>query len=223
MNAPVSSETYAAQIRRLADLTARVAAQRDEARSWYAQQVAAADRAVADATEQVRRAEAEVAEAQRMVERVDAEATHLWKQLRARIGAGGRRLGDPPGPALDATGDPVPLLRGVRELLERTRQPGELPSSANPLLVACGIGGALVAYALGEGARALGAGSGGDLAVGMPVLALVVTLLGPLVGLAPARLLADRRHAVLTPRPIILVAAAGLATTALLLTLTATR
>ncbi|WBC15659.1 hypothetical protein O7600_02140 [Micromonospora sp. WMMA1998] len=221
MNEPVSSETYSAQIRRLAELTARVSAQRAEAHTWYAEQVAAADRAVADAAEQVRQAQAEVAEARRMVDRVDGEVTHLWGQLRARLGV--RRLGDPPGPTRDAAGDPVPLLRGVRELLERTGQPGELPGAVNPLLIACGVGGALVAFLLGLGARALGAGSGGDLAVGLPVLALVVTLLGPLVGLAPARLLADRRHAVLTPRPMILVAASGLATTLLLLVVTYTR
>ncbi|SCL28454.1 hypothetical protein GA0070624_3696 [Micromonospora rhizosphaerae] len=219
MNEPVSSETYAAQLRRLAELTARVAAQRAEAHTWYAQQCAAADRAVAEATARLRRAEAEVAEARELVERVDAEATHLWQQLRDRVGAGARRLGDPPGPALDAAGDPVPLLHRVRELLDRTRQPVELPGSVDPLLALCGVGGAVVAYALGVGARALGAGSGGDLAVGMPVLALVVTLLGPLVGLAPARLLADRRHAVLGPRPITVVLAAGLVTTVLLLTL----
>ncbi|MFU8875846.1 hypothetical protein [Micromonospora sp. SL4-19] len=219
MNEPVASETYAAQIRRLAELTARVAAQRAEAHTWYAQQCAAADRAVAEAAEQVRRAEAEVAEARELVERVDAEATHLWGELRARVGPSARRLGDPPGPARDASGDPVPLLHGVRQLLDRTRQPGELPGSANPLLVCCGVGGSVVAYALGAGARALGAGSGGDLAVGMPVLALVVTLLGPLVGLAAARLLADRRHAALSPRPIALVVAAGLAATVLLLAL----
>ncbi|SCG42981.1 hypothetical protein [Micromonospora humi] len=223
MNEPVSSETYSAQIRRLAELTARVSAQRSEAHTWHAQQVAAAERAVAEAAEQVRRAEAEVDEAQRMVERVDGEVTHLWAQLRARLGGGTRRLGDPPGPVRGAAGDPVPLLHGVRELLERTGQPGELPGSVNPLLIACGVGGALVAFLLGIGARALGAGSGGDLAVGLPVLALVITLLGPLVGLAPARLLADRRHAVLTPRPMILVAASGLATTLLLLTVTYTR
>ncbi|MFI2713707.1 hypothetical protein ACH495_26650 [Micromonospora sp. NPDC018662] len=223
MNEPVSSETYTAQIRRLAELTARVAAQRAEAHTWYAQQVAAAERAVAEAGEQVRLAEAELAEAQRMVDRVDGEVTHLWAQLRARLGGGTRRLGDPPGPVRGAAGDPVPLLRGVRELLDRTGTPGELPGSVNPLLIACGVGGALVAYLLGIGARALGAGSGGDLAVGLPVLALVVTLLGPLVGLAPARLLADRRHAVLTPRPMIMVAASGLATTLLLLTVTYTR
>ncbi|WP_089157852.1 hypothetical protein [Micromonospora sp. NBS 11-29] len=222
MNEPVSTDTYTAQIRRLAELTARVSAQRAEAHGWYAEQVAAAERAVAEAAEQVRAAEAEVAEAQRMVDRVDGEVTHLWAQLRDRIGGGPRRLGDPPGPVRDAAGDPVPLLRGVRELVQRTGAPGELPGSVNPLLIACGIGGALVAYVLGLGARALGAGSGGDLAVGLPVLALVVTLLGPVVGLAPARLLADRRHAVLTPRPMILVGATGLATTLLLLTVTYT-
>ncbi|MBM0229753.1 MULTISPECIES: hypothetical protein [Micromonospora] len=219
MNEPVASETYAAQIRRLAELTSRVAAQREEAHTWYAQQCAAADRAVAEATAQVRRAEAEAAEARELVERVDAEAAHLWQELRTRLGASARRLGDPPGPARDASGDPVPLLHGVRELLDRTRQPGELPGSLNPLLVLCGVGGAVVAYVLGVGARAVGTGSGGDLAVGMPVLGLVVTLLGPLVGLAPARLLADRRHAVLGPRPITVVLTAGLVTTVLLLAL----
>jgi hypothetical protein len=219
MNEPVSSETYAAQLRRLAELTARVAGQRAEAHTWYAQQCAAAERAVAEAAEQVRRAEAELVEARDLVERVDAEAADLWGQLRDRIGWSGRRLGDPPGPARDAAGDPLLLLEGVRELLARARRPGELPGSANPVLVACGVGGAVVAYLLGLAARALGHGSGGELAVGMPVLALVITLLGPLVGLAPARLIADRRHAVLTPRPMLLVAGAGLATTLVLLAL----
>ncbi|MBM0240372.1 hypothetical protein JNW88_30765, partial [Micromonospora sp. ATA32] len=60
MNQPVASTTYAAQVRRLAELTDRVATQRAEARAWYEQQCAAADRAVTEATEQVRRAEAEV-------------------------------------------------------------------------------------------------------------------------------------------------------------------
>ncbi|MCI4067088.1 hypothetical protein MRQ36_32795, partial [Micromonospora sp. R77] len=60
MNEPVTSETYAAQLRRLAELTARVATQRAEAHDWYAQQCAAAERAVAEATAEVRRAEAAV-------------------------------------------------------------------------------------------------------------------------------------------------------------------
>ncbi|MEU8184945.1 hypothetical protein AB0B85_11850 [Micromonospora sp. NPDC049044] len=218
MNEPVASETYAAQLRRLAELTARVGEQRAEAHSWYERQCAAAERAVADATEQVQDAEVALVEAREQQERVDAEVAHLWQQVRARLGA--RRLGGPPAPASgDGATDAVLLLTRARDLLDRAGQPGELPGSVNPLLALCGVAGAMLAYALGAGARALGVGYGGDLAVGMPVLALVVTLFGPFVGLVPARVLADRRHAVLGPRPITVVLGAGLLTTALLLTL----
>ncbi|MCF0093702.1 hypothetical protein [Micromonospora sp. MH99] len=218
MNQPVTSDTYTAQLRRLAELSARVRDQRAEAHTWYERQCAAAERAVADATDEVRRAEQELVDAREEQERVDAEVAHLWQQVRARLGA--RRLGAPPAPTNgSAAGEPVLLLGRVRDLLDRAGQPGELPGSVNPLLALCGVAGAVVAYALGSGARALGVGYGGDLAVGMPVLALVVTLLGPLIGLVPARVLADRRHAVLGPRPITVVLGAGLVTTVLLLVL----
>ncbi|MDG4809898.1 hypothetical protein O7634_24370 [Micromonospora sp. WMMD1120] len=218
MNEPVTSETYAAQLRRLADLTARVREQRAEAYTWHERQCAAAERAVAEAADQLQAAEEELVAAREQQERVDAEVAHLWQQVRSRLGA--RRLGGPPAPA-NGTGatDPVPLLARARDLLDRAGQPGELPGSVNPLLVLYGVGGAVLAYALGAGARALGVGYGGDLAVGMPVLALVVTLLGPFVGLAPARVLADRRHALLGPRPITVVLGAGVVTTVLLLVL----
>ncbi|MET8277863.1 hypothetical protein [Micromonospora sp. NPDC005174] len=218
MNEPVESETYTAQLRRLAELTARVHEQRAEARTWYERQCAAAERAVAEAVAEVRRAEQELVDAREEQERVDAEVAHLWQQARARLGA--RRLGGPPAPANGGDGaDPASLLGRARDLLNRAGQPGELPGSANPLLALCGVGGAVLGYALGVAARALGVGYGGDLAVGMPVLALVVTLFGPLMGLAPARLLADRRHAMLGPRPIMVVLGAGLVTTVLLLVL----
>ena len=48
MNEPVTSETYAAQLRRLADLTARVREQRAEAHTWHERQCVAAERAVAE-------------------------------------------------------------------------------------------------------------------------------------------------------------------------------
>ncbi|PZF85976.1 hypothetical protein [Micromonospora deserti] len=217
MNEPVSSETYAAQIRRLAELTARVHAQRAEAHDWYEQQCAAAERAVAEAAAEVRRAERELAAAREVQERVDAEAAHLWQQLRGRLGSLGRRAGDPPAPVTGAAADPVLLLGGVRDLLNRTRQPGDLPGSVNPVLALCGVAGAVLAYTLGAAARAVGERYGGDLAVGMPVLALVVTLLGPLAGLVPAKALADRRHAVLGPRPVTVVIVAGLVATVALL------
>ncbi|MEU6207595.1 hypothetical protein ABZ814_28900 [Micromonospora musae] len=219
MNQPVASETYAAQVRRLAEVSARVHAQREEAQSWHERQCVAADRAVAEAEEQVEQAERELADARELQERVDAEAAHLWQLLRERLGSAGRRLTGAPAPTAGIDADPVLLLGQVRELLDRTRQPGELPGSVNPLLAACGVAGAVLAYALGAAARAAGVGYGGDLAVGMPVLALVVTLFGPLVGLVPAKMLADRRNAVLGPRPITVVLAAGLAATVLLLVL----
>ncbi|WP_433528660.1 hypothetical protein ACQPYA_20200 [Micromonospora sp. CA-263727] len=219
MNEPVTSETYAAQLRRLAELTARVHEQREEARAWYEQQCSAAERAVAESADEVNRAEREVVAARESQEQVDAEVAVLWQELNARLGGGGRRAGAPPAPAPDATGDPMSLLDAARDLLHRTRQPGELPSSVNPLLALYGVAGAVLAYALGAGARALAGRSDGELAVGLPVLALVVTLLGPVLGLIPTRLLADRRHAVLSPRPVLIVIAAGLTTTLLLLTL----
>ena len=220
MNEPVTSQTYAAQLRRLAELTARVREQQAEAHAWYEQQCAAADRAVAESADEVNRAERELAAARELQERVDAEVAVLWQELNTRLGGGGRRAGSPPAPAPDAVGDPVPLLEGVRDLLRRTRQRGELPGNLNPLMLLCGVGGAVLAYALGAGARVLAGRSDGELAVGLPVLALVITLLGPVLGLIPARLIADRQHATLSPRPVLLVAAAGLTTTLLLLTTT---
>lgn len=218
MNEPVTSESYAAHLRRLAELTARAAGQRAEAVAWHDRQCAAAEEAVRRATEQVRRAEAELAEATELVERVDTEVTHLWQVARVRLGAAARRLG-PPGPARGASGDPLVALDRVRELLDRTRQPDDLPGSANPLLALCGLLGAVVAYVVGLGARAVGDRYGGDLAVGMPVIALVISLLGPLIGLGPAKLLADRRHALLGPRAMAVVLVSGLLATAALLAL----
>ncbi|WBB52780.1 hypothetical protein [Verrucosispora sp. WMMD573] len=219
MNEPVTSQTYTAQLRRLAELAARVREQRAEARDWYDQQCAAADRAVAESADEVNQAERELAAAREAQERVDAEVAVLWQELNSRLGGGGRRAGAPPMPAPEATGDPVALLEGVRDLLRRTRQPGELPGNLNPLLALCGVGGGVLAYVLGAVARALAARNDGDLAVGLPVLALVVTLLGPVLGLIPARLIADRRHAVLSPRPVLIVVITGLTTTLLLLAL----
>ncbi|MBM0280030.1 hypothetical protein JM949_35155, partial [Micromonospora sp. STR1s_6] len=107
MNEPVTSETYPAQLRRLADLTARVREQRAEAHTWHERQCAAAERAVAEAVDQLRAAEEELVAAREQQERVDAEVAHLWQQVRSRLGV--RRLGDPPAPAYGSGAtDPVP-------------------------------------------------------------------------------------------------------------------
>jgi hypothetical protein len=207
------SESYGQLVRQLAEVTARVDAQRAEADTWYERQCAGADRAVRDAAQAVRRSEATVAAAREEVEATEAEAAHLWQRLRGRLGAAGGRLGNPPEPAYEGTGDPTTLLNGVRELLDRVKRPGELAKSVDPLLGVFGFLAAAAAYALAVAARMVGQRYGGDLARAMPVLALMVTVLGPFGGLAPAKLLADRRHATLGPRPAAVVLIAGLATT----------
>lgn len=207
-------EAYDRLIRRLAAVTAEADAQRAEADAWYERQCASAERAVREAERALRRAEAELAAAQEEADRTEAEVSHLWRTLRGRLGGATRRIGDAPVPVKGRSEDPEALLEGARELLERVRQPGELPSSTQPLLVFFGMLGAAAAYALGLAARAAGARYGGDLAVGLPVLGLLVTLLGPVVGLAPAKVFADRRYAGLDVRAVLLVLAAGLVTTA---------
>lgn len=212
---------YDRLIRQLAETTAWVEAQRAEADAWYAQQCASAQRAVRSAAEAVRYAEAEVAAAHEQVDRIEAEVAHLWQALRNRFGWAARRIGDPPVPTQGAgPADPDALLESARELLNRTKRPGDLPSSTQPLLALFGVLGAAAAYGLGLAARAAGTRYGDDLAVAMPVLALVVTLLGPVVGLAPARLLADRRHAGLDTRAVATVLIAGVITTAALFAMT---
>lgn len=208
---------YDRLIRQLSQTTAWVQEQRAEADAWYARQCASAEQAVRAAADAVHQAEAEAAAAREEVDRIEAEVTHLWQVLRDRFGGATRRLGAPPVPAQSmGPADPDVLLESARKLLERAKRPGELPPSAQPLLALFGVLSAAAAYALGMAARAAGARYGGDLEVAMPVLALVVTLLGPVIGLAPAWLLAERRHARLDTRAVAVVLLAGVITTAAL-------
>lgn len=211
--------SYQEAIGRLASRYASVDAQRAEAARWYERQVAAAARAEREAEEAVAAAEAEVAAAEALVERIDAEAEELWRTTVRRLGTAASRYGGPPPPAVLPSGEsynPDQVLEGTQELLDTTWRPGRMPRSAYPWLGLFSVLGAGVAYALGEVARWAGREYGGDLAVGLPVLALVVTLIGPLVGLWPAKVLADRRHVSLDPPTVLLVVGAGAAMTAAL-------
>ncbi|HEX5541420.1 MAG TPA: hypothetical protein VFX60_07635 [Micromonospora sp.] len=210
---------YERLIAQIADLMARIETQRAEADRWQQQQCAAAERAVAQAEAAVRQAEKDIDAARWQSQAVDAAAARLWQKLGRTLGSAGHRLGDPPAPTGGAAAGPEALLDGVRDLLDRAREPRFLPASTYPLLAVFGVLGAGAAYALGFAARIGGARHGGDLASGMPALSLVVTLLGPLVGLVPAKLLTERRHAVLNPRAVMVVLVAGLVSTAALFAL----
>jgi hypothetical protein len=208
------TEAYGQVMARLAELRAAVAAAQAEADQWYERQVAAAGAAVDEATAAAAQAAEELATAQAALQITDAEAAHLWRQLAARIGAPGARLGSTPPPTPSAApADPDQLLAGVRDLLVRARQPRSLPGWAYPVLGLLGALGAALAGAAGWGLRSGGHVLGHDFAIALPVLGQIVTLLGPLVGLAPAKLLTDRQNAAFDATAIAVTVAAGLVAT----------
>jgi len=217
----MGADEYAALMRELADAGARAQRRRDEVRRWYDQQVRAAADALEEAQREARDATAAAATAEARVVNVDAEAAELWSLLGRRLGPGARRLGEPPDPAppADSDTDPLQLLDGVRELLDDARQARQLTGRTYPLLALFGLLGAAIAAALAHGLRVAARETGGDLAVGLPVVALIVALLGSFAGLVPAKRLADRRGAALDAGSVAVVVAVGLATAGALLVL----
>ncbi|HEY8532879.1 MAG TPA: hypothetical protein VIL44_03245 [Micromonospora sp.] len=211
------TESYPELLWQLADLATRIAHARAEAEAWHAERCAAAHAAVAEAEAAIRAAQAEVDAARAELDAVDREAADLWEELVELLGPAASRHGGLPLPSPDpeaAGTDPQPWLASTRNLLDRVRKLAPLPRSVYPVLVLFGVLGAGIAVGLATAARAIGARYGGDLAIGLPVVALVITLLGPFTGLAPAKALADRQHAALDLRTAAVVIGAGLATTA---------
>ncbi|BCB90451.1 hypothetical protein [Phytohabitans suffuscus] len=208
--------TYHEAIAELAGAYASVDSQRTEADEWYQRQVAAAARAVEEATAAVEAAQRAVDEAAELVERIDAEAEEVWRTTVRRLGPPAARYSGPPLPGHLQAGedhDPRHDIGSASELLDRTWRPGRMPQRTLPTLVVLSALGAALAFTLREAALWAGRSYGGDLAVGLPVLALVVTLVAPFVGLWPARVVADRRHVALDTTTIAVVLATGLATT----------
>ncbi|MDQ7906128.1 hypothetical protein RB614_16575 [Phytohabitans sp. ZYX-F-186] len=215
--------TYHTAIDKLARTYTEVDAQRTEADEWYERQVAAAARAVDEAAGAVEAAQRALDTATELVTRIDAEAEEVWRTTVRRLGPPAARYAaaPPPGhPHTDEEYDPDQLIAMASELLDKTWRPGRMPQAAFPTLVVLSALGAAVAFALREAALWAGRSYGGDLAVGLPVLALVVTLVAPFVGLWPARVVADRRHVSLDATTITVVLTTGLATTVALYLLT---
>lgn len=212
-------ESYRELVAGLARRYEEYTAEREEITSWYAHEQAAADAALDRAAEAVERATAEVAQARSLVERTDLEAHRLWLRLQDRSG----RPGLPPEPALAAPAntDPARLLHEVAMKLEEAqrarRERRELPGWTSPALVVFGVLGAAVGYAVAYAARSAAPQIGGDIDAFAPVLRMIVTALAPLLGLVPAKLLADRTGGQLESGQIGTVLIAGLLTVAALL------
>jgi hypothetical protein len=208
--------SYHEAIDRLARAYAGVDAQRTEADEWYERQVAAAARAEQEAAAAVEAAREALDAATELVERIDAEAEEVWRTTVRRLGPVAARYGGAPPPVRLQAGEqynPDQLIETTARAVDEAWRPGQMPQKLYPWLVALSVFGAAVAFALREAALWAGREYGGDLAVGLPVLALVVTLVAPFVGLWPARVVADHRHVALDATTITVVLTAGVATT----------
>ncbi|GAA4156490.1 hypothetical protein GCM10022251_28860 [Phytohabitans flavus] len=215
--------TYHEAITKLAETYAAVDAQRIEADEWYERQVAAATRAAREAAAAVEAAQETLTAASDLVERIDDQAEEVWRTTVRRLGAPAARYGGSPLPAPLQSGEeynPHQMIDAASDLLDQSWRPGRMPQSALPWLVLLSATGAAVAFSIREAIFWVGRSYGGDLAVGLPVLALVVTLVAPFVGLWPAKVVADRRHVALDATTIAVVLAAGVATTVILALLT---
>ena len=184
---------YRSVLSRLTGLDEEAAAWRDQAVRWHAGRVAAADEAVRAAEENVRTAEAEVREAQRNFEEIDARAAGLWSEFVHKVGARAERFGRTlPPPAVPRQRD-----RDAEEYLKEAEagikyeQPARSESGGTSMLTALfGVAGGALGVGLRELLRWAGEKAGGDWATALPVIALILLLLGPLLALIAARRLA---------------------------------
>lgn len=189
--------SYRELIRSLAGIDAEVDGHRAEAHDWYERTVANAEAKYREAEQHAAACGQRVRDAGRHDQDIEMRVYDAWGETTSRFG----RIGAPPTPVLPPDGDPrgaEEWLRDAQAQLARSgRRPG-LPEQTRNILVALGVLGGVLAGLAGFGVRAAGDSVGGDLAVVLPVLALLLTLaLGPIIALLAGKVYADRRGAVL--------------------------
>lgn len=205
---------YRAVLRRLTALADEAAEHRAEANGWHDDRAAAADEAERVAEEAVQQALRGVREAQRDLEEVDARAAGLWSEFVHRVGPSAERFGrtvpEPVVPRQRGDHGPEEYLQEVATRLAYTPPPRPLTNATQALLALFGALAGAVGFALAEALRWAGRQAGGDWAVGLPVVALIVMLLGPVLGIGPAKLLADRRGIGMDAATVAVVLVTGL-------------
>lgn len=207
----------------LADLTSlddQAAAHRAEAQRWYTERIAAVDEAEQAAMQAREQARRRAQEAERELDEVSAHAAGLWSDFVHRTGPAAERFGRTVPEAVlprqrDGRG-PHDYLREVAGRLAYIAPARPLTSASQVLCALFGAVGGLCGYAAAHGLRVAGVRAGGDWAVALPVVALIVMLIGPALGIAGAKRLADRRGVPLDATTLALVIFAGTATTWLL-------
>ncbi|BCJ56404.1 hypothetical protein Asp14428_78790 [Actinoplanes sp. NBRC 14428] len=209
---------YRGVIRKLTNLDEEAAAHRAEARTWHDTRAAEADEAVRTADDRVRRAETAVRQAQRELEEIDARVAGVWAEFSHRAGRAAERFGPALEPAVPRQRD-----RDAEAYLEEATAAAARKTPPKPLkgatLLYVGIGalGGAVGLAAWSLLRWAGREGGGDLAVGLPVVALVVALLGPILAVVTAKRVADRSGTPLDASSVSTVLIAALITAGLIL------
>jgi hypothetical protein len=204
---------YRSVLRKLTNLDDEAGTHRAEARSWHDSRAIEADNAVRAADQRIREARAAVEKAQQERDEVDARAAVLWAEFAHKIGRPADRFGaQAPQPAI-----PHQRGRGPEDYLQDAATlaawtPATRPGSGNASLLYAVLGalGGAVGVAAWSLLRWAGREAGGDLAIGLPVVALVVALLGPILAVVTAKRVADRRAAQLDVSAVATVLIASL-------------
>jgi hypothetical protein len=101
-----------------------------------------------------------------------------------------------------------------------TRPDRPLTNSVQLLFGLLGAAGGALGSLLGHLLRAAGRSAGGDWAAGMPVLALLLTFVGPVAAAGIGKQIADRRGAPLDAAAVGLILGAGLTVIAVVYAIT---
>ncbi|MFI5495639.1 hypothetical protein [Actinoplanes sp. NPDC051859] len=209
---------YRSVIRKLTNLDEEAAAHRAEARTWHDTRAREADEAVRQADERIREAREAVRSAQRDLEEVDARVAGMWAEFSHKAGRAAERFAKAPQPAIPRQRD-----RNAEEFLQEAATTAAWTPPAKPLkgatflYVGLGALGGAVGLAAWSLLRWAGREGGGDLAVGLPVVALIVALLGPILAVVTAKRVADRSGTPLDASSVATVLIAALITAGIIL------
>lgn len=212
---------YRVVLHRLTTLDQKASGLRAEARSWYAERVAAADAAVREAADELTAAQQAVREARRDLEQVDARAAGLWSDFVHRIGPAAERYGRNLPPASiprqrSEERDARDYLDEVENRVKYTPRPRPVTFGVKVLFAALGVIGGVLGVAGNLMVRRTGEAAGGDWQQAAPVVALLVLLLFPILAVIVAKLITDRRGTGLDTAAVVTVLVTGLVTAGLL-------
>ncbi|MFI7540632.1 hypothetical protein [Actinoplanes sp. NPDC049599] len=213
---------YRSVVRKLTNLDDEAAAHRAEARSWHDSRAVEADNAVRAADERIRETLAAYRAAQREREEVDARSAVLWAEFAHKAGRVAERFGShAPQPAVPHQRDrrAEDFLQDAAAAAAWAPTPRKPAGGASLLYVVLGALGGAVGVAAWSTLRWAGREAGGDWAAGLPVVALVVALLGPILAVVTAKRVADRRGAQLDASAVATVLIASLIAAGLVLAL----